>query len=247
MACGANHALALDADGIVYAWGSGQQNQLGRRIMERRKLQSLVPGKVGLPKHIVTDISCGEYHSFALDIHGRVWAWGLNNYGQTGIPSSMGENEAFVLEPQLVHSLSGQHIVCIKGGAHHSAAVSRAGSCFTWGRVDAGQVGVAREKLHENDVIKDERGHTRILTTPTMVATIPEPVAMVTAQSDHSMAVTVGGKAYGWGYAASNQLGLGGEEEEHPTATVITDEAIADQRFNSAYAGGQFGILTSVA
>ncbi|KAG9718909.1 RCC1/BLIP-II protein, partial [Aureobasidium melanogenum] len=31
ISCGANHVLALDATGAVFAWGSGQQNQLGRR------------------------------------------------------------------------------------------------------------------------------------------------------------------------------------------------------------------------
>ena len=33
MACGADHALALDKSGRIHAWGNGQQCQLGRRVV----------------------------------------------------------------------------------------------------------------------------------------------------------------------------------------------------------------------
>jgi regulator of chromosome condensation len=43
IACGANHALVLDAGGVVWAWGCGEQNQLGRRVLGRQSMGSLIP------------------------------------------------------------------------------------------------------------------------------------------------------------------------------------------------------------
>lgn len=81
LSVGADFALALDAQGRVYAWGSGQQQQLGRRIVERRRHQALVPQRVEFPKSVKVDsIHAGIDHAFAIDASGDTWAWGLNNF-----------------------------------------------------------------------------------------------------------------------------------------------------------------------
>src|SRR2546423_12161304 len=74
--CGVDHVLALTAQGKVYSWGNGQQLQLGRRVVERTRLNNLVPREFGL-KNIRT-IGAGSYHSFAVGHDGKVYAWGLN-------------------------------------------------------------------------------------------------------------------------------------------------------------------------
>jgi alpha-tubulin suppressor-like RCC1 family protein len=53
--------------------GNGQQAQLGRKIIERRKTNGLEPERLAL-----RDIVCvgsGSYHSFAVDKAGVVYAW----------------------------------------------------------------------------------------------------------------------------------------------------------------------------
>jgi len=246
ISCGANHVLALDANGSVFAWGSGQQNQLGRRVIERTKTQGLIPREFGLPKKLITDIECGAYHSFALDSRDRVWAWGLNNYGETGIPDSAGEDEAVVLRPQVVESLAGKRIQQIKGGSHHSIAVTDDGECLTWGRVDGCQIGIEPSELDPESVIKNDRGTICILKVPTKVTAIKEAVTSVSAQSDHCIAITENGKAYSWGFSANYQTGQG-TDEDVPIATLVDNNAVRDKKLNGAYAGGQFGILTSPA
>ncbi|KAK2129029.1 regulator of chromosome condensation 1/beta-lactamase-inhibitor protein II [Fusarium oxysporum II5] len=77
LAAGSNHILALDVKGNVFAWGCGQQNQLGRRIIERHKMSCLSPRGVCLPRGRISKIACGSYHSFALDTDGKVYGWGL--------------------------------------------------------------------------------------------------------------------------------------------------------------------------
>lgn len=244
--CGANHVLALDANGAVFAWGSGQQNQLGRRVVERTKVQGLIPREFGLPKRAIKDIECGAYHSFAIDNKDRVWAWGLNNYGETGIPESAGEDDAVILKPEVVESLSNKGITCIKGGGHHSIAVIGNGDCLTWGRLDGAQIGMPTSELPESDIIKDERGNPRILTKPTKVSTIKEPVAFATACSDHSIAITKSGKAYSWGFSANYQTGQGTDDDVE-IATLIDNTAVKDKKLDKAYAGGQFSILSAPA
>lgn len=93
IACGTDHILALSKTGVVYAWyvlacrysilacslvstisrGNGQQAQLGRKIIERRKTSGLEPERLAL-RNIVC-IGSGSYHSFAVDKAGVVYAW----------------------------------------------------------------------------------------------------------------------------------------------------------------------------
>ncbi|KAF4552275.1 Regulator of chromosome condensation (RCC1) repeat-containing protein 1 [Elsinoe fawcettii] len=246
IACGANHVLALDVDGHVFAWGSGQQNQLGRRVVERTKTQGLVPREFGLPKKSIVDVECGQYHSFAIDNKDQVWSWGLNNYGETGVPEDAGEDEAVVLKPKVVEPLSGIGVTTVRGGAHHSIAVTKSGDCLTWGRVDGCQVGIAVSELNEDDVVKDQRGAVRILTKPTRVSAIRDPVATASASSDHCIAITKNGQAYSWGFSANYQTGQGSDDDV-AVATLIDNTAVRGKRLNGAHTGGQFGILTSPA
>lgn len=169
LAAGSNHILALDNKGTVLAWGCGQQNQLGRRVIERNKLASLVPQSMGLPKNRINRIACGSYHSFAMDKDGVVWAWGLNNFAETGISSGAGEDDAVILRPTIVESLKDYKIKHIAGGEHHSLACTEKGQLLTWGRLDGHQVGIPIEELDAENVIKDESQNPRILSKPTIV------------------------------------------------------------------------------
>ena len=37
----------------------------------------------------VVDVACGHWATYAIDEAGHVWAWGLNNYGQLGMPGQV--------------------------------------------------------------------------------------------------------------------------------------------------------------
>lgn len=244
IAVGANHALALNDTGSVFAWGSGQQNQLGRRVVERTKTQGLVPREFGLPKKAIKYVACGAYHSFAIDNKDRVWAWGLNNYGETGVADNAGEDDAVVLKPEIIEKLSGKTITCIKGGGHHTIAVTDTGDCLTWGRIDGHQMGIKISDLPDDATVKDQRGSPRILTAPTKVTAIDGKVVFATAASDHSIALTEDGRAYSWGFSTNYQTGLG-TTDDIEIATHIDNTATRGKMLNSATAGGQFSILTS--
>ncbi|KAL1845710.1 hypothetical protein Plec18167_009210 [Paecilomyces lecythidis] len=243
LACGDNHVLALGEKGTVYSWGCGQQNQLGRRIVERNKLNGLQPRQFGLPKNIV-EIGCGAFHSFAIHESGKVYAWGLNSFGETGVREGAGEDEAAILHPEVVESLSGKQITQLTGGAHHSLAVTSNGDCLVWGRVDGYQTGLKVDSLPESAVIKDERGRPRILIEPTAVPGIKASV--VAAGSDHSLAIDTEGRAWSWGFSATYQTGQG-TQDDIEVATIIDNTAVRGKKLNWVGGGGQFSVLTAPA
>ncbi|KAG5934771.1 hypothetical protein E4U53_000597, partial [Claviceps sorghi] len=160
LSAGMNHVLALTAAGDVYAWGSGQQAQLGRRLVQRHQYESLTPRMVDLPKRGIVKIFAGFNHSFALDRQGRAWTWGLNNFGQTGIPAT--DENLHVGNPTMVQGLEGYAIRHIAGGFHHSLACTEDGQVLAWGRCDGGQSGMDTRVLSEEKCLFDSRGRPRI-------------------------------------------------------------------------------------
>ncbi|KUJ07352.1 RCC1/BLIP-II protein [Mollisia scopiformis] len=242
LAIGTNHILALDIEGKVYAWGAGGQSQLGRRIVHRTRFQALTPCRFGLPQ--ITYIAIGAYHSFAIDVKGQVYAWGLNNFGQTGIMIGAGEDDAFIEKPTVIENLRPYKIREIKGGSHHSIACTEDGKLLIWGRCDDGQAGIKLEDLRPEDLIFDSRGNLRILLKPTI---IPEIQAVfVAAAIDNSIAIATDGKAYSWGYSDNYRTGLG-TEESVKTPTLLQKGDVKGKRLTFAGCGGQFSVLAGPA
>jgi regulator of chromosome condensation len=169
LATGANHVQALDHKGNVFIWGCGEQNELGRRIVERTRANALVPSQVGLSKRKIGSIACGAYHSFAIDIENWVYAWGLNNFGQTGIAAGAGEDHALIETPTIVKSLQPYNIQKIEGGLQHSIACTTDQKVIVWGRCDDSQPGIPTDKLPQQDLAFNSRGKPRILLKPTIM------------------------------------------------------------------------------
>ncbi|KAH8601814.1 regulator of chromosome condensation 1/beta-lactamase-inhibitor protein II [Bisporella sp. PMI_857] len=101
LAAGGNRVLALDDQGRTYTWSVGQQGQLGPSIPNQ--CSCLYPCWLGLSQ--VKCIACGTNHGFAVTEGGDVYAWGLNNFGQTGIIQGAGEDGAIIHTPTIVKRL----------------------------------------------------------------------------------------------------------------------------------------------
>lgn len=243
IAAGTNHVLALDDKGRVYTWGAGEQSQLARRISERSRESSLTPARLGLKN--VKAIACGGAHSFAIDNDGLVYAWGLNNFGQTGISESAGEDEAIVHSPTIVEALREYNIRHIEGGLHHSIACTGEGKLLIWGRCDESQAGINLEALSKDDLRFDSRGKPRILLKPTVIESVTG-VVFVAADIDNSIAVTKEGKAYAWGYSENYRTGLG-TEDPVKEPTLLQNTAVKEKKIVFAGCGGQFSLLAAIA
>ncbi|KAK9368870.1 regulator of chromosome condensation 1/beta-lactamase-inhibitor protein II [Lipomyces kononenkoae] len=243
---GKDHVMALTTHGKVFSWGNGQQFQLGRRVVERARMQSLHPREFGIKN--IKFIASGEFHAFAIDTSNRVMAWGLNQYGQCGIPSEgAGEDGAVVTSPTYVDALKDKDIISIAGGEHHSVVLSSNGDIYTFGRLDSSEIGIKRDALPDN-VVKDAGGNPRFLPIPTKVAVADDTkFKLVTSGSHHSIALArEQGSAWSWGFGETYQVGQGpaGEDVEFPTK--IENTATRGVNMLLAGAGGQFSVLGGV-
>jgi regulator of chromosome condensation len=242
ISAGSDYVLALDAEGTIYGWGDGEQNQLGHRVGPRRRYESLLPTLAGLPKKKFAAVYAASNHAFAIDKNGDTWAWGLNNFGQTGIKDSAGEGGATILPPRKVPSLKGKNMKMLDGGSHHSIGVTQDGECLVWGRMDASQMGIDPSTLPLDDPEKVTLvdGKPRILLEPTA---LPIPKCVYAASgSDHNLVVTAEGKAYSWGFNPLNQCGQG-TDEDVVVATLLDNTASKKEKFTWAGAGGQYSML----
>jgi alpha-tubulin suppressor-like RCC1 family protein len=177
------HALAVTADGRVYAWGRNIDGQLG----DGTTIDRSTPVPVATPSGIrIIQVAAGTDHSLAVTSSGQVLAWGHNNQGQlTGTPGSD------KLRPTPVHLPS--PIVKLAAGDSHSVALTKAGSILTWGN-PAGTQGAATG---------GDAALRRVA--------IPggSPVAAIDAGAGHSTALTRSGQVYSWGDDSRAQLGDG--------------------------------------
>jgi alpha-tubulin suppressor-like RCC1 family protein len=106
----------------------------------------LTPRKPELDGRPLTGVKCmgaGSYHlliSVVVDGTDRMYTTGLNSYGQLGI-GSIYNRETFAR----VDALDGIALSAVKGGVHHSLALSSDGMVWAWGRGDSGQLGISKE------------------------------------------------------------------------------------------------------
>ena len=128
---GANFSLYLDSDGIVYAKGNGYMGKLGLGHRETVDIPTEI--KYFKERNIkIVDIASGYSHSLALDINGRLYAWGKNTKGECG-----GERERdVVMTPKMVQSLKEYEIDEIRCGYNMSYCRTKCGKDFIWGQND---------------------------------------------------------------------------------------------------------------
>lgn len=244
LASGKDHMLALDSKGIVYAWGNGQQFQLGRRILERHRLAALEPQQFGL--YDIKYIASGEFHCFAIGKDGQVYTWGLNQYGQCAITDKNGQLEdgSLISKPTTVSSLEGKNITQIVGGEHHSIALAACGDVYSWGRYDMKEIGIASEDL-PSTTFKDEHGRSRSVPEPTKVKITKSgsiKCKSIGTGSHHSFAVTDDGVVFAWGFGDTYAPGLGPLDGDVEIPTQIVNTATKEIDIQMIGAGGQFSV-----
>ncbi len=134
IAAGEGFALALDANGDVWAWGEDESNELGDGLAQPPAFRT-APGKVDLGTAKAAAIAAGVQHGLAVLTDGSVRAWGANVAGEVGVGD---QNKR--ASPVAVPGLSG--IVAIATGNALSFAVDSAGNLWSWGRNAHGELGL---------------------------------------------------------------------------------------------------------
>ncbi|KAG9245888.1 putative mitochondrial protein Fmp25 [Calycina marina] len=241
LAGGTNHVLALDNKGKVFTFGAGEQNQMGRRTVARHAHAALIPREFGLQRKNIVKLGCGDYNSFAVDKDGKVYAWGLNSFGQTGINIEDGDDNDTIPAPTQVKKLEGYKIKEITGGAHHTLSITEEGKVLIWGSIQNGQGGMDYQAVPKHVLFRDDAGEARYLIEP---VELPDVTGKsISCGPDHCLLITEDNEAWSWGFNENYQCGQGGGEDKIMEATPIENSAIEGKKLVFVGAGGQFGIL----
>lgn len=242
VAAGNNHVLILTTHGNVYTFGTAEQGQLGRKVLERRKIHGTSPEKVilGARGRKAVAIGAGNYTSFAVDDQGNVWGWGLNSVLQTGTSDSMIED---VHVPTKVLGLSqeelkGDKIVAISGGEQHTLFLSHTGKVYACGRASDGQLGLATDhKTFKNPDHLLQIGEPVLVPFPNPA----DPVVQVSVGTQSNLAITRAGIMYSWGDCSQSELGAG-DTGNLRTPTLIVGNPTGKWEVTAASLGGQHGL-----
>jgi len=188
VAAGYEYSLALGSNGLVYAWGSNDNGQLGDGSTTARSS----PVAVSLPAGVrIVQVAAGLFHSLALAADGTAYAWGYNYSGQLGNNSTTDSPTPVAVG--LGAMPTGTKLVQVAAGNRHSLALAADGTAYAWGSNGFGQLG---------------NGGTGSTLVPAAV-TMPTGVrfVQVTTGQNHSLALAADGTAYAWGGNGNGQLG----------------------------------------
>lgn len=206
----------------VYTVGTGARGQLGR-IGERVGARGgadiktqLTPGAVRMPRGSGAPIAvfAGGWHTFVLTETNQVIGFGLNNWGQLGVPLEQGVCQ---YKPVVIKALSNKGVVAMACGEHHSLALTKDGDVLSFGRAVYGRLGRPAEvELHQGDAA---------CPTPVQVEVGSNKIVTVAAGISHSAAVSDRGTLFVWGSGEGYMLGRGEDEEDanEPVAVGTTE------------------------
>ncbi|KAL3700705.1 hypothetical protein R1sor_018727 [Riccia sorocarpa] len=225
LALGAEHSLAISANGEVLSWGNGQGGRLGHGqssglLRFFRDTSEFLPRLIeSLKSTRIQDISAGMTHSACVDSFGTVYTFGNGRMFQLGLGSNRSSLEA--CEPSALKNLpAGLTVAC---GGYHTGVLTKQGDLYMWGSNENGCLGFGYK-------------HTDLAPTPMKVdgPLMMENLVAVACGWKHTCALTDDGKVYAWGWGGSagthavdgrssgGQLGLGNEfDYNEPTLVPI--------------------------
>uniref|UniRef100_A0ACD5X1T7 Uncharacterized protein n=1 Tax=Avena sativa TaxID=4498 RepID=A0ACD5X1T7_AVESA len=187
------------------AWGIG--------ALESRWSPTACPFFLARPGDPPASLACGGAHTLFLTQSGRVFATGLNDFGQLGTGSSMTHTLStvwiflFEYTPRLIKNLDGIKIKRIAAGMLHSACIDEKGTVFIFGQ--------KTEKVF---------GRSNDVPRPSVVEEI-QFLEEVSCGGYHTCVVTDHGDLYSWGSNENGCLGLG------VTGMVLSPEVLRSSLF----------------
>ena len=135
---GKNHSSALTSSGRLYMWGYNYFGQLGDGTNQRKTQPIDITSAISLNlNEYIEAIEMGGQHTSILTSEGRVYVWGLNNYGQLGLEV----DQKSLLPLELVIGGQDGNIAAMVLGGNHSLAKTKDGILYVWGKNTNGQLG----------------------------------------------------------------------------------------------------------
>ncbi|HET6230866.1 MAG TPA: hypothetical protein VFE05_12405 [Longimicrobiaceae bacterium] len=156
-------------------------------------------------------VSIGGFHTCALGVDSKAYCWGLNMYGQLGVP--------LISESTVPLPVSGGlSFKAVSVHAHDTCALALDGSAYCWGLNSDGQLG---------------NGNYLTQSAPSPVAGGLH-FAAVSVGGYHACGLTADGKIYCWGANGYGQLGVGGGTSGSSVPLLVSAPGVT---FTSVSAG----------
>ncbi len=186
IACGGSHSLALTTTDDVFAWGYGEEGQMGLKELKC----ATMPMKVDFgADRKINKIYAGYSHSMAITKTSEIFVWGDGKLGQLGraITSSN--------EPLAIDDLSGRDVIKGACGYDNCAAITNDGKLYMWGGNNSFKLGIPN-------------GHNEYEANPRLVEAL-NAVKKISCGFAHTAAINSNGELYTWGHGFFGQLGHG--------------------------------------
>lgn len=83
---------------------------------------------LSLRDEMIREICCGHSHTFAINVHGQIFGWGLNESGQLGL----GPDAPSTVRKPALNTYIG-NVIKLSAGNEHSIAITKTGDLYVWG------------------------------------------------------------------------------------------------------------------
>lgn len=200
LSAGSSHVLALDDEGVLWAWGSNGYGQIGDGT-ETGDSWASVAGTRVQPTRVFASwgwasMDAGAQHSMALRADGTLYGWGYNASGQLGNGTTTNLNLPVPVSGDATWTV-------VSAGGSHTLGIRGDGTLWGWGSNAYGQLG---------------RAGAGNYTVPVQIGSDADWKA-VAASAGGTFALKSDGSLWSCGYNWDGQLGQG---TVYPTYQVST-------------------------
>jgi alpha-tubulin suppressor-like RCC1 family protein len=191
---GLNHAMGVNDQGQLFAWGRNDEGQLGQGDFEDRSIPTEIPLNKVNPELVVNRTVCGPWSSFVLATDkktGKKYIYSFGLLRDSNSTAMIRHNTPTVFYQD---SINFTDVTCAQ---YTFGFLSDKGEIYTWGKGKFGTLGTgdqAADNYRAPEHVTSLRG---------------QYVTTVRAGWGHMLALTRDGHVYSWGSNKHGQCGVG--------------------------------------
>lgn len=225
-----HQTLLLTDDGLVFACGSNQHASTGQGTRVGNVLAPTQIVWTNLQNRYITQVVAGGLHSLVLADNGRVYSFGSNWEGQTGL----GASNTWTLSATAINTtnIGARSIVRMAAAWNHSLVVADDGVVFSFGWNANGKTG------------RNTTSGITGIATPIVTTNLGgRPIVDVAAGSAFSLVLADDGAVFSFGANVDGATGLGTTVGDTLVATPVNLAALGARKVVQIAAGAAHSLL----